>query len=90
MEVFGPGAGTFRPLGQRVVRHAPDERRGDGRRPTGIWQFWGARGAEHPPDSEEDERGLPRRKAATTIDTATAEEDGLPSKVFPRKNSDGV
>ena len=28
-----------------------------------------------PPDAEEDERGLPRRKAATTIDTATAEED---------------
>ena len=26
-------------------------------------------------DAEEDERGLPRRKAATTIDTATAEED---------------
>ena len=31
--------------------------------------------APGPPDAEEDERGLPRRKAATTIDTATAEED---------------
>ena len=31
--------------------------------------------ASGPPDAEEDERGLPRRKAATTIDTATAEED---------------
>ena len=28
--------------------------------------------ASGPPDAEEDERGLPRRKAATTIDTATA------------------
>ena len=28
-----------------------------------------------PPDAEEDERGLPRRKAATTIDTAIVEED---------------
>ena len=27
------------------------------------------------PNAEEDERGSPRRKAATTIDTATAEED---------------
>ena len=26
-------------------------------------------------DAEGDERGLPRRNAATTIDTATAEED---------------
>ena len=31
--------------------------------------------ASGPPDAEEDERGLPRRKAATTIDTTTAEED---------------
>ena len=31
--------------------------------------------APGPPDAEEDERGSPRRKAATTIDTATAEED---------------
>ena len=31
--------------------------------------------ASGPPDAEEDERGLPRREAATTIDTATAEED---------------
>ena len=29
--------------------------------------------APGPPDAEEDERGLPRRKAATTIDTTTAE-----------------
>ena len=31
--------------------------------------------APGPPDAEEDKRGSPRRKAATTIDTATAEED---------------
>ena len=31
--------------------------------------------APGPPDAEEDERGSPRRKAATTIDTATPEED---------------
>ena len=31
--------------------------------------------APGPPDAEEDERGSPRRKAATTIGTATAEED---------------
>ena len=40
--------------------------------------------ASGPSDAEEDERGLPRRKAATTIDTATAEEDvkdfGVPGK----------
>ena len=32
-------------------------------------------------DAEEDERGLPRRKAATTIDTATGEEDVKDSHV---------
>ena len=42
MEAFGPGPGTFRPLEQSVLRHAPDERRPVGRRPTGIWQFWAA------------------------------------------------
>ena len=39
-------------------------------------------------DVEEDERGLPRRKAATTIDPATAEEDvkdfDAPVKKFDR------
>ena len=33
------------------------------------------RGCRVTAGAEEDERGLPRRKAATTIDTATAEED---------------
>ena len=45
----------------------------------------------HPPptaDSKEDERGLPRRKAATTIDTATAEEDVKDFDV-PGKNLTG-
>ena len=41
-----------------------------------------------PPDAEEDERGLPRRKAATTIDTATAEEDVKDFDV-PEKNLTG-
>ena len=37
----------------------------------------------------EDERGLPRRKTATTIDTATAEED-VKDFGFPGKKSDRV
>ena len=44
--------------------------------------------ASGPPDAEEDERGLPRRKAATTIDTATAEEDVKDFDV-PEKNLTG-
>ena len=40
-------------------------------------------------DAEEDEKGLPRRKAATTIDTATAEEDVKDFHV-PEKQSDRV
>ena len=40
-------------------------------------------------DAEEDERRLPRRKAATTIDTATAEEDVKDFHV-PEKQSDRV
>ena len=40
-------------------------------------------------DAEEDEKGLPRRKAATTIDTATAEEDVKDFHV-PEKKSDRV
>ena len=47
----------------------------------------GARGPQ-PQDAEEDERGLPRRKAATTIDTATAEEDVKDFDV-PEKNLTG-
>ena len=42
-----------------------------------------------PQDAEEDERGLPRRKAATTIDTATAEEDVKDFDV-PGEKSDRV
>ena len=44
--------------------------------------------ASGPLDAEEDERGLPRRKAATTIDTATAEED-VKDFMFPRLNLTG-
>ena len=44
--------------------------------------------ASGPPDAEEDERGLPRRKAATTIDTATAEED-VKDFDAPEKNLTG-
>ena len=44
--------------------------------------------ASGPLDAEEDERGLPRRKAATTIDTATAEEDVKDYDV-PEKNLTG-
>ena len=40
-------------------------------------------------DAEEDERGLPRRKAATNIDTTTAEEDVKDFDV-PGKKSDRV
>ena len=40
-------------------------------------------------DAEEDERGLPRRNAATTIDTATAKEDVKDFDV-PEKESDRV
>ena len=40
-------------------------------------------------DAEEDERGLPRRKAAATIDTAIAEEDVKDFDV-PEKKSDRV
>ena len=40
-------------------------------------------------DAEEDERGLPRRKAATTIDTAIAEED-VKNFHVPKENSDRV
>ena len=40
-------------------------------------------------DAEEDERRLPRRKAATTIDTATAEED-VKDFAFPESKSDRV
>ena len=36
--------------------------------------------ASGPPDAEEDERGSPMRKAATTINTATAEENCPPRK----------
>ena len=37
-----------------------------------------------------DKRGLPRRKAATTIDTATAEEDTIKDFDVPEKTSDRV
>ena len=47
----------------------------------------GAQGPQ-PQDAEEDERGLPRRKAATAIDTATAEEDVEDFHV-PEKNLTG-
>ena len=47
MEVFWARGWNFQATRAGVVRHAPDERRGDGRGKTRIWQSGGTAGAEH-------------------------------------------